>query len=234
VSGATDARHLEPAEKILRVLHALDEYYGRKKRSEAPDPLRVLVRGILSQNTSDVNSGRAYESLMRQFGGWAELAQAGRQEIERAIRSGGLAAQKAGAIKSVMDWLAGRGEYSLDFLDELGSGEVEERLKRIKGVGIKTARLVLLFGLARPVFVVDTHVHRVSRRLGLIPSKSSRRKAHGLLDGLIPDEDKYSGHLNMIEHGRRTCRAQSPLCDGCTVRRWCLHVSGEVQQVSPS
>ncbi len=220
---------LPAARKTGPVLDALDERYGRKEHLVRDDPLAVLVRGILSQNTSDVNSHRAYASLMERFGDWEGVAAASPAQIERTIRSGGLAQQKSRTINAVMEWLSDRDGYSLDFLGDLDSREVERSLTGIRGVGIKTARLVLLFGFGRPVFVVDTHVHRVSRRLGLIPEKATRRKAHDLLDGLVPDEDKYSGHLNMIEHGRRTCRARNPLCGECVVRPWCLYVRGAVQ-----
>ena len=186
----------------------------------------MLIRGVLSQNTSDVNSGRAYDSLREKFATWEDLAGAAPKDIAGAIRSGGLADQKAATIKCILDWLSSRDGYSLDFLRQLDSEEVEARLTAIKGVGVKTARLVLLFGFGRPVFVVDTHVLRVSKRLGLIPARCTREKAHVLLDDLVPDERKYSGHLNMIEHGRRTCLARSPDCPGCPVRRWCLYVRG--------
>jgi len=228
VTPDTEPHKSEPADKIGPVLRALDEFYGRKEREDDPDPLDVLVRGVLSQNTSDVNSGRAWGTLMETFGDWGSLAEAEHGQIADAIRSGGLADQKAATIASILHWLGERGEYSLDFLEEMDSDEAENLLKSIKGVGVKTARLVLLFGLDRPAFVVDTHVHRVSRRLGLIPPKADRRKAHVILDDLVPDEGKYSGHLNMIQHGRRVCRSQSPLCDGCPVRCWCLYVRGEV------
>lgn len=220
----------QPAErKAAPVLEALDECYGRKSLGDPEDPLAVLVRGILSQNTSDVNSGRAYRELMDRFGDWEGLAGASPSQIEETIRSGGLAEQKSRSIKAVMDWLSDRDRYSLDFLADMDSREAEAELTRIRGVGVKTARLVLLFGLGRPVFVVDTHVHRVSRRLGLIPENANRRKAHDLLDDLIPDEDKYSGHLNLIQHGRRTCRARNPLCDECCVRGWCLYIQGALE-----
>jgi endonuclease-3 len=125
-----------------------------------------------------------------------------------------------------MRWLSQEDGLSLDFLRDAPNEEIERRLTAIKGVGIKTARLVLLFGFGRPVFVVDTHVHRVSRRLGLMPPRCGREKAHVLLDALVPDRQKYSGHLNMIQHGRQTCRARSPLCPQCPVERWCLYVRG--------
>ncbi|MFO8006974.1 MAG: endonuclease III [Candidatus Brocadiia bacterium] len=228
MTPSVEPYQLPPEEKTQPVLRALEKRYGRPTRKGDPDPLEVLVRGILSQNTSDVNSGRAYASLRARFGDWEALAEAGPGEIEEAIRSGGLAEQKAATIRGLMDWLSERDGYSLDFLEELDSGEAERQLRELKGVGVKTARLVLLFGLGRPVFVVDTHVHRVSLRLGLVPKGTTRDKAHKLLDELVPDADKYSGHLNMIRHGRRTCAARSPRCDDCPVQEWCLYVRDEM------
>ncbi|MCK4282801.1 MAG: endonuclease III [Candidatus Brocadiae bacterium] len=226
---ARPAHKLTPRTKAVAVLGALAERYGEKERAAPSDPLAVLVRGVLSQNTSDVNSGRAYRSLMDRFGDWDSLAGATRGQIARAIKSAGLADQKAAAIRAILDWLGKQDGYSLDFLRGLDSPEVERRLRAIKGVGVKTARLVLLFGFGRPVFVVDTHVLRVSKRLGLIPPGCGRGKAHVLLDDLVPDSQKYSGHLNMIEHGRRTCHPRTPACDACPARQWCLHVRGQVQ-----
>lgn len=223
------AYRLKPERKTVPVLRALDERYGPKERGSRGEPLAVLIRGVLSQNTSDVNSGRAYRSLMDEFGGWKEIAGATPRRIARAIESGGLADQKARTIQSIMRWLSERDGYSLEFLRKLDSREAELQLTAIKGVGVKTARLVLLFGFGRPVFVVDTHVLRVSKRLGLIDPRCGREKAHVLLDDLVPDGRKYSGHLNMIEHGRRTCGSRSPECPACAVRKWCLYVRGEVE-----
>jgi len=224
----TPAYKLSPARKIGPLLDALDECYG-PKRPPKRDPLDVLVRGVLSQNTSDVNSGRAFDALMEAFGDWEGVAAASAAQIARAIRCGGLADQKAATIAQIMQWLAGRQGYSLDFLHGQPDDEIERQLTAFKGVGIKTARLVMLFGFRRPVFVVDTHVHRVSRRLGLIEAKCGRGKAHHVLNGLVPDRRKYSGHMNLIQHGRRTCRARSPLCAGCVAEPWCLYVRDELR-----
>jgi endonuclease-3 len=221
---STPPHKLDPAEKIGPVLDELEERFGPRERSGEEDPLEVLVRGVLSQNTSDVNSGRAYRSLREEFPTWQELAEADRAEVTRAIRSGGLAEQKARTIEAIMDWLAGRDGFGLEFLEELDPEEAEDRLTAIKGVGVKTARLVLLFGFGWPCFVVDTHVLRVSRRLGLIPENCGRVKAHRLLDEIVPDCRAYGGHLNMIQHGRQICTARSPDCPRCPVSRWCLYV----------
>ena len=221
--AATPPYKTDPRRKMPAVLQALRRHYGRPERPEA-DPLEVLVRGVLSQNTSDANSGRAYKALMETFGAWDAMAAARTAAIERAIRGGGLAAQKARTIKSILGRLSQRGGYSLDYLRERPPKEAEEELKSVKGVGVKTARLVLLFGFGRPVFVVDTHVHRVAGRLGLIPARCTREKAHVLLDELVPDGQKYAAHMNMIRHGRELCRPRSPLCERCPVRRWCVFV----------
>jgi len=215
---------LPPERKIGPVLDALEVAYGRPRWRKGEEPLAVLVRGVLSQNTSDVNSGRAFDELMSKFANWEAVAAAPVRRVAHAIRTGGLAEQKAATIKAVLKWLGGKGGYSLDFLRELDSDRAERELTAIKGVGIKTARLTLLFGLGWPVFVVDTHVLRVSRRLGLVPERCGREKAHVLLDPLVPDGRKYSGHLNIIAHGRRVCHARSPRCSGCCVRPWCRHV----------
>ena len=219
----TPCRRLSPERKIVPVLNALRNSYGRPRRPKR-DPLEVLVRGVLSQNTSDVNSERAYDRLMRTFGDWEALTAASAKAIERAIREGGLAAQKAVAIGSAMAWVSRRGGGSLEFLKEMETAEAERQLTSVRGVGVKTARLVLLFGFGRPVFVVDTHVHRVTRRLGLVPPKCTRQRAHLLLDGLVPDARKYGAHMNMIRHGRQVCRARSPLCERCPIMRWCVSV----------
>jgi endonuclease-3 len=220
------AYRLSPGRKIVPVLDALRETHGAARWRRREEPLAVLIRGVLSQNTSDVNSGRAFESLMARFGDWEGVARARTRSIAAAIKSGGLADQKAAAIKAVMRWLGERDGYSLGFLGGLETDEAEGLLTAIKGVGIKTARLTLLFGLGRPIFVVDTHVLRVSRRLGLVPPKCTREKAHILLDEIVPDDRKYEGHLNMIAHGRRICIARNPRCGGCPVAGWCLHVRG--------
>lgn len=221
---------LRPAEKVGAVIEALREHYGDRKRQGSRDPLDVLIRGVLSQNTSDTNSGRAWDSMMERFEGWADVAAAPQEELEDAIRSGGLAEQKARTIKSILEWLKDQPDgCSLDFMADMPAGEVERRLKSIKGVGVKTARLVLLFGFERPSFVVDTHVHRVSRRLGLIPENCGREKAHRVLSELVPPEHAYAGHLLMIQHGRETCRARKPLCEECPVEQYCLWVRGLVE-----
>jgi endonuclease-3 len=216
-----------PQAKMRHVLDDLRERWGEIRQNIRP-PLTVLVHGVLSQNTSDVNSARAFESLMDTFGDWPAVAQASREEIAEAIKSGGLAAQKSGSIRQILDWLQDRdGDYCLDFMRGWTDEDIEQRLMEFKGVGVKTARLTLLFGFDRPVFVVDTHVHRVARRIGLISESCGREKAHDILQDLIPPERRHAGHLLMIRHGRRTCKSRSPQCRECCVRTYCTHARGE-------
>jgi len=219
----TEAHKLKPEKKIGPVLNALESAYGRPV-CEPSEPLAVLIRGILSQNTSDTNSDRAYKRLRGKFPTWPALAKASPASIVGAIRSGGLADQKAKAIRNVMQWLEKKDVWRVDFLRGLEPADAERELSAVKGVGIKTARLVLLFGFGWPVFVVDTHVHRVSRRLLLIHDRCSRGKAHGILDDLVPNDRTFSAHMNLIRHGRRCCHARSPDCERCPVRRWCVFV----------
>jgi len=219
-------RQLEPQRKVTAVLDALKGTYGRQRRGRR-DPLEVLVRGILSQNTSDVNSARAYQALRKRFATWQQVANAMPADIALTIKCGGLANQKAEAIRCALVKLSENGNPSVNRLMHMDSPAAERELTAIKGVGIKTARLVLLFGFGRPVFVVDTHVHRVARRAGLVPPQTGREKAHMLLDELIPDNRKYEAHINLIRHGRQCCRARKPLCGECCIRKWCAFAHGK-------
>ena len=219
----TTPHQLPPDLKAPQVLDALQARFGRLRRPRR-DPLAVLVRGILSQNTSDVNSDRAFRRLTERFGGWPQTAAAPAGAIQDAVAVSGLAAQKAATIRRVLDGLAQRGSYSLDYLKDLPPEQAERSLRSIKGVGVKTARLVLLFGFGMPLFVVDTHVLRVAQRLRLVPERCTRQKAHVLLDTLVPDGRKYSAHMNMIRHGREICHPRNPDCDSCPVRKWCVNV----------
>ena len=217
----TPRPHTMSAEqKVKPVLDALAAEYGVPERPER-EPLEVLVKGILSQNTSDTNSDRAYGELRRRYPTWGDMARADESAIADAIRSGGLANQKAAAIGSVLRWGDGDPEGAVERLRSAGAEQAEKELTSIKGVGIKTARLVLLFGFGWPVFVVDTHVHRVSGRLGLIGPDTGRKKAHRVLDGLVPKGRHYEAHINLIRHGRECCSARNPDCPECCILRWC-------------
>jgi endonuclease-3 len=210
--------------KALAIHHMLVEQYGDHLWHPRLDPLSELVLTILSQNTNDVNRDHAWHRLRERFPGpnWREVMDAPTEELAAAIRPGGLADTKAPRIQGALSTiLAERGELSLDFLAHMPVEEAKAWLMRLKGVGPKTAAIILLFALGRPAFPVDTHVHRLSRRLGLIPSKTSREKAHRLLEELLPSEIYYSFHINLIGHGRQVCGARVPRCAICVLQEHC-------------
>ncbi len=201
------------------LVHRLEQEYGRPTWHVARPPLDELVMTILSQHTSDVNCERAFDSLKAAFPTWGDVADAAETDIERAIRPGGLAATKAPRIKTVVATILRTG--ALEDLDELSLSEAKSRLQALPGVGPKTAACVLLFACKRPALPVDTHVHRVARRVGLIDTATNAEKAHELLESMLPEEDVYSFHVNLITHGRRICRARGPKCAECCVRDLC-------------
>ena len=208
--------------EIDRLCGLLEEAYGRPYCSPEHGPLDELVLTILSQTTTAANYNRAFQSLLRLFATWEQVRGAPVEEIEAAIRSGGLARVKAARIKTLLDDIyERRGELNLDFLLEMENAEARSYLMRFHGVGIKTASCVLMFSMNRPVFPVDTHVHRIAQRLGLIGLKVGADEAHELLGGMIPDEDVYSLHVNLVTHGRRVCKARHPACDACVLLEFC-------------
>jgi endonuclease-3 len=196
--------------------------YGRHQWSAHRDPLSELVRTILSQNTSDVNSTRAFARLQERFPSWEQVREADVNAIEEAIRPGGLARVKAPRIKAALEAVENeRGELNLEFLRGLEVSEAKAWLESLVGVGPKTAACVLLFSLGRPVLPVDTHVLRVSRRVGLIESRTSMEKAHQVLGEMVPDGAVYDFHVNMVSHGRRVCYSREPRCEICVLAPHC-------------
>jgi endonuclease III len=216
-----DRRSIHAREINARLLDS----YGAPPPQAPADPLRELITTMLSQHTSDVNSARAFAALLQRFGSLDAVRRAAVEEIEAAIRSGGLARTKAPRIKRVLEQLhSERGRLDLDFLGELPVSEARRYLTSLGGVGPKTAACVLLFALGKPAIPVDTHVHRVSRRLGLIGPRASAQQAQLLLEAIVPPDQAYNFHVNLIRHGRRTCRAQRPLCTACPLEDICPKV----------
>ncbi|HXG41278.1 MAG TPA: endonuclease III [Dehalococcoidia bacterium] len=217
MSGATVAA-LSP-EEIVRRLSAL---YGAPEWRPHGDPLTELVLTILSQNTSDANSGRAFMRLRARFPTWESLLSADPADIEEAIRIGGLSQVKAVRIKALLgEVVAQRGSLDLSFLREMPPDRARAWLEALPGVGPKTAACVLLFSLGLPALPVDTHVHRVALRLGLVPPRTPPAKAQALLEEWVPPELHYQFHVLLIRHGRRLCRAQRPLCPRCPLLDAC-------------
>ena len=208
--------------KVAHILRLLREAYGPRRWRPGRDALSTLIVTVLSQNTSDVNSNRAFASLVGAFGTWKRVAEADTSDIARAIRIGGLGEIKAPRIKAILRQIReSRGDLDLEFLRELRPAEAKEWLKALPGVGPKTAGCVLLFSLGKPVLPVDTHILRVARRLGLIDSRIDAEKAHDLLESMIPPQRVYEFHLQMIEHGRRVCLARRPRCENCVLQVIC-------------
>jgi endonuclease-3 len=207
---------------IKEVIELLEQEYGPRKWQPDRNPIDVLIGTILSQNTSDANSGRAFASLKASFDSWEAVASAPAEHIAQVIKSGGLSQIKAVRIKQVFEQIEKeQGRISLDSLQSMHMAEAEDYLMRLPGVGLKTARCVLLFSLGKPSLPVDTHVFRVAKRLGLIDSRVSIEKAHSLLQEQIPPSKVYQLHIHMIEHGRRICHARQPRCNRCTLKGIC-------------
>ena len=207
-----------PKEVIIR----LDCEYGPLHWQPSKDAVSVLVETILSQNTSDTNSGRAFKSLLETFDNWESVVSADVERITDSIKRGGLANIKAERIQAVLRRIwEERGSFDLAFLRGRPIPEAKAWLMRLPGVGPKTASCVLLFALGMPALPVDTHVFRVSWRLGLIDRRSSTEEAHELLERLIPEQQVYAFHMQMVQHGRRVCRARNPLCRRCVLEEIC-------------
>ena len=209
-------------ERVQATHTALNQYYGERHWRKLRDPLGELILTILSQNTSDVNSGRAYQELRSVFPHWHAVLEAPTEELYAVIKSAGLGNIKAPRIQNTLrSILERRGEFSLDFLAALPLEDARAWLTSLDGIGPKTAACVLMFALGMPALPVDTHVHRVSLRLGLIGSRVSAEKAHQLLEKALQPEQVYSFHMNMIQHGRKLCHAQRPACERCPLSVEC-------------
>lgn len=179
---------------------------------------------VLSQNTNDINRDRAFNSLKKNFPGWSDVAAASPSAIARRIKIGGLANIKSKRIIKILRQIGERSpDFSLSFLKEMSDQDAREYLMEFEGVGPKTASCVLMFSLGRKTMPVDTHVHRISTRLGLIPDGCTAEEAHDWYEQLDLPVDIYQLHLNMIQHGRTICRPQKPKCKECPLKRQCLY-----------
>ncbi len=209
-------------EKYRSVYHKLEEAYGHPRWRQHLPPLDELVSTILSQSTSDINRDKGFYALKERYPEWGDLLDAPVEEIVETIRPAGLANQKGPRIRGALRFIVDQtGSLSIDFLSDMPVDEARAWLIQIKGVGIKTASIVLLFSFDRPVFPVDTHVHRITRRLGLIGPKVSADKAHYLLENIGDPATFYPLHLNLIQHGRTVCLARNPRCERCVLQEDC-------------
>lgn len=210
--------------QALTVHQRLLEFYGYPEWRNPLPPLDELVSTILSQSTNDNNRDKAFEALKARYPTWEAVRDAPLAAVQDTIRPAGLANQKGARIQQVLrEITALRGELNLDFLKDLPDQEAFDWLIQFKGVGPKTATIVLQFSLDKPAFPVDTHIHRVSGRLGLRPESMTAEQAHPHLASLFPPETYYAAHLNIIRLGREICAARKPRCPDCPLQDLCAY-----------
>lgn len=211
-----------PRRKVGKIAAKLQNVFGQRKWRVHSDPLSELIATILSQNTSDTNSHRAYASLKSKFKTWDQLRRADVKSIAAAIKSGGLSEIKAQRIKNILGQIhSENNNLDLTFLKKWKTEKITAYLSRFKGVGDKTIACVLLFSLKRPVMPVDTHILRISKRLGLVPQKADASRTQQILEDLVPQNLFYQFHLDLIQHGRNTCKAANPRCQNCILLKEC-------------
>lgn len=207
---------------LKRALGRLRRAYGPRRWPGRDNAVDELVATILSQNTTGANSSAGYQRLKRRFRKWSTAADAPVEDLERCIRVCGLSRIKAPRIQKILRQVrAERGEIDLEFLAQMDAEAACRALLRFEGVGPKTALCVLLFALGMPVFPVDTHIHRIARRLGVLPQSVPPDRAHEHLTPLIAPADRYEMHVLLVTHGRETCRARGPRCRQCGLLAGC-------------
>ena len=210
------------ATKPNHILRLLEQEYGPVAWEARYDPISELVFTVLSQHTSDLNSEKAYGRLAATFDDWDAVAQASTTAIAKPIEIGGLAQTKAPRIKAILQKIIElRGSLDIDFLKDIPLAESKYWLNQLPGVGPKTAAVVLCFAFGLPAMPVDTHVHRLAKRLGFISLKTTAEQAHDLLEQVIEPDKIFAFHVYLITHGRRICKALRPMCEKCPLESKC-------------
>jgi endonuclease III len=213
---------MEIEERAELVYKRLLDFYGKAEWRHPLPPVDELISTVLSQNTNDVNRDRAYQALRDRFPTWEAVRDAPEEDVIAVIRPAGLANQKGPRIQAILREITNqRGQLELDFLRDLPVNEASEWLLKFNGVGPKTAAIVLLFSMGKPAFPVDTHIYRVSGRLGIRPLKMSPDQAHDHLAKLFQADDYQVAHLNLIRLGREICQARKPMCPICPLKEIC-------------
>ena len=221
---------MELKEKAELISDTLEDLLGVPSRGGGGDVLECLILTILSQNTTDVNRDKGYAELKDRLPTWEDVLHADLKTIEAAIRLAGLGKQKSQTIKNFLLWLkTEHGELSLEFMHDMETEAALELLCQHKGIGIKTACVTLSFACGREVFPVDTHILRISKRLGLIASNCSAEKAHQALPPIVPAGKAYPFHMNLIYFGRQICNARKPLCERCPLTQHCFYYRDNLQ-----
>lgn len=222
-AGVEDGRR----QVVRQMVRILDRAYGGAawdRGRTPPDVLDCLMRTILSQNTNDANRDRAYRHLRETFPSWEAVMTADAAAVKDAIRVAGLANQKGPCMQTFLQWLkAERGDLDLSFICDFPLGEAVRLLTRHKGVGIKTAYVTLAFACNRDVCAVDTHIHRILRRVGVIDVGCGREKAHLELATWIPKGKARFFHVNLLDFGKEVCTARKPCCDVCPISHVCAY-----------
>lgn len=219
---AQQAEFERRAAKYAPVAAALLEMHGVPQWRPNLAPLDELVSTILSQSTSDINRDKGFDRLKERFPTWEAVRDAPLAAVREAIRPAGLANQKAPRIQAVLRRITDeRGALSIDFLATIPLEEARAWLVSLNGIGPKTAAIILLFAFGRPAFPVDTHVHRLSQRIGFIGPKVSAEQAHPIMEAIVPPQDYLVFHLNLIKHGREVCHARGPRCEICPLQPHC-------------
>ena len=205
-----------------RIIDELVQIYGEFEQTPRYNALDELIFTVLTQHTSDLNAERAFDRLRDIIPTWEEVMNAEQQVIADAIFHGGMSNQKSKRIKDILAEILDRhGELEIDFLREYELDEARKWLMDLPGVGPKTAAVVMSFALGMPAFPVDTHIHRVSKRLGLIDQKTTADAAHAIMESKVQPELRFQLHMQLITHGRQICKARRPLCERCPLSGDC-------------
>lgn len=214
--------HMPKAARLDLIVQHLESALGAPKWQGCENPLDTLILTVLSQSTNDHNRDMGYERLRQRFPKWEQVMTADLQDIADAIRPAGLANQKSSRIRDILRWIYDTyTTFDLSFLCEQNPDQVKETFLQLKGVGIKTISVVLMFCCGADIFPVDTHVHRICRRLQCVPENATAEKTHELMQPLIPDGKAYSLHMNFLKLGRTICIARKPKCAPCPIKNLC-------------
>jgi endonuclease-3 len=222
---------MEQTEHALAVHQKLIDFYGFPAWRNPLPPIDELVSTILSQNTNDTNRDRAFQVLKSRFPTWEAVRDADPSLVVETIRTAGLANQKGPRIQNLLKEITEqRGDLDISFLSKMSTDEARSWLMQFKGVGPKTAAIVLQFSLEKPAFPVDTHIYRVTGRLGIRPERMNAEQAHQYLAGLFPPKAYYAAHLNLIRLGRELCQARKPNCPQCPLQDLCDYYADVYQK----
>jgi len=207
----------------------LERIYGIYEVQAEENVLDCLMLTVLSQNTNDVNRDKGFATLKERFSTWEDVREADVETIGEAIKIAGLHGQKSRTIKNFLTWLTTeRGQLDLEFICDMETDAARQYLCQHKGIGVKTASVTLAFACGHDVFPVDTHVLRIGKRLGLVPSNCTADKAHELMPEIIPEGKAFPFHMNLIQFGRQICNARNPKCNQCSLTEHCLYFRDEL------